>query len=58
MKLFIENIDDDFYSEYKDQLIELLESMAEQGLDKKTAIKLLKELIKIVPEIWEWYEEE
>ena len=32
--------------------------MAEQGLDKKTAIKLLKELIKIVPEIWEWYEEE
>lgn len=58
MKLFIENIDDDFYGEYKDQLIELLDSMAEQGLDKKTAIKLLKELIKIVPEIWEWYEEE
>lgn len=58
MKLFIENIDDDFYGEYKDQLIELLDSMAEQGLDKKTAIKLLKELIKIVPEICEWYEEE
>lgn len=58
MKLFIENIDDDFYGEYKDQLIDLLESMAEQGLDKKTAIKLLKELMKIVPEIWEWYEEE
>lgn len=58
MKLFIENMDDDFYGQYKDQLIELLDSMAEQGLDKNSAVKLLKELIKIVPEIWEWYEEE
>lgn len=58
MKLFVENIDDDFYGQYKDQIIELLENMAEEGLDKKTAVKLLKELIKIVPEIWEWYEEE
>lgn len=58
MKLFIENIDDDFYGQYKDQLIDLLDSMAEQGLDKNSAVKLLKELIKLVPEIWEWYEEE
>lgn len=58
MKLFIENMDDDFYGQYKDQLIGLLDSMAEQGFDKNFAVKLLKELIKLVPEIWEWYEEE